>query len=256
MSDDEIVRYFHRHVVPMIFAFRVEGKIQRYLVTTFVMSVSGQWYLITAGHCIRQIDEDIAKYGLHSCYLIDSLGSGATHYNPIPFPYGSSSPVCLSDDRPFDYGFIQISDHYRSLLEANNIVALDENVWKYSPTNVERYLMLGIPKELAQFRQNDAEITPVLIPVYPLRERPEGFPLRQISEIGDNTFYGRIVLDDTLTSIVGMSGGPIFAFHEDENDKLRYTIAAIQSSWIPPSYIAASRVELLGNFLEYINSRR
>ena len=129
MSDDEIVRYFHRHVVPMIFAFRVAGTIQKYLVTTFVMSVSGQWYLITAGHCICQINEDIVEYGLHSCYLIHSLGSGAIHNNPIPFPYGSSAPISLSDDHPFDYGFIQISDHYRSLLEANNIVALDENVF-------------------------------------------------------------------------------------------------------------------------------
>ena len=115
--------------------------------------------------------------------------------------------------------------------------------------------MLGIPKELVQFRQDDAEVTPVFIPVQRLSERPEDFPELELGEIGDDTFYGRIVLDDTLTSIVGMSGGPIFAFHEDDDGKLRYRIIAIQSSWTSRSFIAASRVELLGGYLEYLNSR-
>ena len=50
-----------------------------------------------------------------------------------------------------------------------------------------------------------------LLGVEPIDEKPEGF-----TEVDIPLFYGRITLGKELTKIDGMSGGPIFAFHQNE----------------------------------------
>jgi hypothetical protein len=247
--DNDLVSFFHRHVVPVCFTFQKQKATSTFVVTTFVLSVSEHWFLITAGHCIQEIETWIENgYEIAHCYLIDSLGLGATHQEPIPFVYRDSYPVCLSDEHAFDYGIMRLSPYYRQLLQANNVQPLNEEVWKKQPTNIDFYILLGIPAELVKVDPSNIEIAATLHPIEPIAERPEGF-----TEVDAPLFYGRIILGNEITSIKGMSGGPIFAFKKNENGELRYWLTALQSRWLPQShYIAACPTKLLGHFLEEI----
>src|SRR5258707_8145478 len=89
ISDDDIVAYFQRHLVPVFIAFANGAESLSAVVTTFVMSVSDQWLLVTAGHCIQQIEDFTRKhrYKITTCRLMDSMGVGASHNDSIPFVY-------------------------------------------------------------------------------------------------------------------------------------------------------------------------
>lgn len=247
-TDEELVGFFHRHVIALVFTFQKERETRNLAVTAFVLSVSDQWFLITAGHCIRLVDSMTSElgYNLSRCQLVDSLGIGALHPEAIPFAYRDSHPTCISDDYAFDYGVMVLSPYYRRLLQANSVEALDEDVWKKQPTVVDFYMLLGIPSEFVTVDSQNISIGSTLHKVEPLDERPEGF-----TQVDTPLFYGRIRLREGMTSIQGMSGGPVFAFHLNEKGELRYWLTALQSRWLPDSHaIAACPTRLLGHFLE------
>src|SRR5947209_2502294 len=78
--DDKLVKFFHRHVVPIYFAFKKGDRRSCCLVTSFVMSVHNQWFLMTAGHCIKDIEQNLrAGYAIERCRLVDCVGIGARH---------------------------------------------------------------------------------------------------------------------------------------------------------------------------------
>jgi hypothetical protein len=247
-TDDELVSFFQRHVVPISFTFQKEQDTRSFIVTAFVLSVLDRWFLITAGHCIRNIENWIDHYGYDNTrsQLIDSLGLGATYREPIPFVYKDSYPTCLSDDYDFDYGVMALSPYYKQLLQANNVQALNEEVWKKQPVEVDFYTLLGIPAELVKVSSTNIELTPTLHPVERIDRRPEGF-----TKVDAPLFYGRIVLGEDMSSIKGMSGGPVFAFHQNDKGELRYWLIALQSRCLSRSlFIAACPTKLLGHFLE------
>jgi hypothetical protein len=246
-SDDDLVGLFAKHLVPILFTFGKESLLDNALMTSFVLSVDEQWFLATAGHSIRTVEEIIASgWQIVECYLIDSMGLEAKHRDPIPFTYINSYPTQLSEDRSFDYGVIPLSLYYRKLLEKNNIQPLNEEVWKCQPTDVDFYSLLGVPWELVKVDPGQVEIVSTLQRVEPVEERPQGFP-----ETDAPMFYGRIELEPGRTSIKGMSGGPIFGFYSDAQGQLRYWLIALQSHYLPNSrYIAACPTKVLGDFLE------
>ena len=249
-TDDEMVGFFQRHVVPLLFTFQKGQVSESFVVTAFVLSVSDQWFLITAGHCIRDIEARVDCYGYGNTHsqLIDSLGLGATHPEPIPFVYKDSYPTQLSDDYAFDYGVMALSPYYRQLLQANNVQPLNEEVWKKQPSEVDFCMLLGIPTELVKVDSASVEVTPTLHPVELVDQVPKGF-----ARVDAPLIYGRIVLGEGMSSIKGMSGGPFFAFHRGDKGDLRYWLIALQSRWLPEShYIAACPTRLLGHFLEHV----
>lgn len=249
-TDDELVSFFQRHVVPVFFTLQNEQDTQNIVLTAFVLSVSDQWFLITAGHCIREIEilSDHYGYAITRCQLIDSLGLGATHPEPIPFAYRDSHAVCLSDDHAFDYGVMALSTYYKQLLKANKVQALNEKVWKHQPVDVDFYRLLGMPGELVKVNSESVEIAPTLLTVEPIDHKPEGF-----TEVDAPLFYGRIILGEGMHSIKGMSGGPVFAFRKNEKGELRYWLIALQSRWLQkPRFIAACPTKLLGHFFEKV----
>lgn len=251
--DDEIVKYFNRHVVPVFFTLQKEQDTQNFVLTAFVLSISDQWFLITAGHCIRCIENLVKDHGyeIARCLLIDSLGSGAVHRELIPFGYQESQPTYLSDGYGFDYGVMVLSPYYKQLLEANKVEALSERVWKEQPAKVDFHLLLGIPAEFVQVDLECLRLVPTLRPVTALDQRPEGF-----ADVEATLFYGRIALGEDVHSIEGMSGGPVFAFHQNEQGELRYWLIALQSSWLPKSrFVAACPTKLLGHFLEELTTQ-
>jgi hypothetical protein len=167
--------------------------------------------------------------------LIDTWSFGAISRDPIPFDLIGAPKIYLDNDADgLDFGFISIHPYYRRLLEANQVVVLDEQHWQHlHEATFTSYGVLGIPREWvrAQVRSTFSEtcITSTAAPVF--------FPVAWVddppAELLNTTcprFIGRLPDLIPLESIDGMSGGPIFGFRQ-ENGSLRYWIVAIQSSW-------------------------
>lgn len=248
-TNDELVGFFMRHVVPVLFTFQREDEPPRtMMMTAFVLSVGKQWFLVTAGHgieCVKRITTEHG-YAMAACYLIDAIRAGAKHRQPIAFAYARSHPTQLSKTKSFDYGVMALSPYYRELLEKNDVEALSEDVWKCEPSNPDLYFLLGIPAELAEVKSESLEVVPILLRVERVDERPEGFCETEVPR-----FYGRVSLEGEISSIAGMSGGPIFAFQQDAEGQLRYWLVALQSSWLRNShYIAGCPTRVLGQALE------
>jgi hypothetical protein len=241
--NDDLVSYFCQHLVPISFSMSRGDEKQDFIISSFVMSFRESWCLITAGHCIKMISELLSQgYKINSCVLIDSLGKKAIDKQGIPFVYPSPTNVLFSDDFAFDYGIIPLSKYYQELLKLNGIQAFDEYAWKKQPNDFEAYLLIGVPAEYVVYRNDSIFINPVMFWVEGLASKPDGF-----SDVDTPLFYGRIGFDADITSIKGMSGGPILGFKKDIEGNLRYWVIGVQSLWLPEShYIAACPTSILG----------
>ena len=56
-AENDFLAFFHRHLIPMVFVFKKADVTTSFVITTFVLSVQGQWFLVTAGHCLQKVDE-------------------------------------------------------------------------------------------------------------------------------------------------------------------------------------------------------
>lgn len=241
----EIVAEFNRHTVPIFIEIQRDGETQRAVFSAFVMSVRGQWLLMTAGHCIDTI-ENAKKAGFRilRCLLFDSTGLDAKHLDPIPFDWESAVPTKLCYCDTYDYGIVFLSDLYVRLLEANGISPLTEDVWDKQPSDPAFYCLLGIPYESFRLEHEIAHFKSALIPVNRLSERPPGF-----APTDAPTFWGQLPHSDAIENIEGMSGGPVLSFATVDG-RLRYWLHAMQSRWLRSTrQIAACEMRPLGVFL-------
>lgn len=157
--EKDFLAFFHRHLIPIVFELRKGDITTSFVVTAFVLSVQEQWFLVTAGHCLQRIDEYKEEgYAIHKCYLMDSMGVGATHFEPIIFTYDLAKPQYMPKSREMDFGIIPLSTYYQGLLSANNISPLNEDVWRIQPNKPESFALIGIPEEFIQRDNNTVGI--------------------------------------------------------------------------------------------------
>jgi len=248
-----IFRLFQRHFVALHVSFTKSGAAPiDATYSAFLMSVADHWYLVTAGHCVDEITKMLNRGYRITCELMDNLDVGAKFKNPIPFAYEPSEAISLAEFGA-DFGVIELPEMYRRLLAANNMEPLSEKGWRLRPENYEpfRYLLVGIPNELTRKHGSAIHYMPSIHPVEKLTERPD-----YIDEPAVPTFYGKIVLGDDLSSIRGMSGGPIFRLQE-VNGSVKYWLHALQSTWYSTERtVVAPLVESLGDALERVQDLR
>lgn len=86
---DSLVGFFQRHVVPILFCFTKDGRTHYSVITSLLLSVRDELFLVTAGHCIDDIQRNLDGGAvLKRVLLIDSMGNGAVHEHPVPFYWG------------------------------------------------------------------------------------------------------------------------------------------------------------------------
>jgi len=219
------------------------------LYSTFVISIYDQWLLVTAGHCIEEIDATIRKgYKIERSRLVDTMGLGAKSSEPIPFDLEGSSRMKLSENEKYDYGLIYVNDMYRSLLEKNGVEALTEQVWQLQPKIIDSFHLIGVPHEFSEFKSEELLITTTMHVIDEIPERPPEFEQTEAP-----TFYGKIRIGDSMKTITGMSGGPIFSIRTSQNGEMKYWLHAVQSRWIPSKrYIAACLMRPFGIFIKEV----
>lgn len=244
---DYLPRYYMRHVVPIYFDLR-KGKDARQLVhTAFAFSVCGHWLLMTAGHCITEIEEArSAGYELAKCKILDCLGVNAKHREPVPFDYDAAKPNRICKDDTWDYGAMMPSDNTCALLRANGVVAFDEQWWLGEPVDVDAYYLCGAPAEITAASVSGVKLGAAMARVAPVAKRPEGF-----CDTNAPMFYGELI-ENPLSSLKGMSGGPILSFkNKCEDGKGRYWLHAMQVSQVRGTkYISGLLIPPLGEFLK------
>lgn len=234
-SRDKIAGYFNQHCAPLYIHFKKNDEHHHYVFSTFVMSIDDEWFLVTAGHCLKEIEKiKNAGYSIAKSSLLDFGGLNAKHFQPIPFDFENSIYGHL-DDNKYDYGIIQLSTYYRRLMESNDISALNEEVWEKQPKDPDFYFLLGVPDQLTEVTEDKIKITTTLHTVIKCDSVPIEFEKTEAP-----TFYGEIHLDDDLSSIKGMSGGPLFSFKRTESGELKYWLCAVQSRWIKNKRLIAA----------------
>lgn len=255
VTNDKLVAFFHRHLVPFCTIFTVENKAAAYVATAFVLSAENEWFLVTAGHVALDIKSHLQnpKYSLEKVFLYDYGGIGAVYNEPIPFELTSNNLLVFGDEKTLDYAAIHLRPHYKRLLTANNIEPLNEEVWLRQPQKPEFFNMLGVPLQMVSVEWNDdakslinqVNIVTTLLHVEHAPLRPVGLAKRNSAR-----WYGYVRLTPPIDDISGMSGAPIFAFKHTRDGELRYWLVGVQSSWNRGNKaIAVCPAKKLGDFL-------
>ncbi|MGA2507017.1 MAG: hypothetical protein ABSF80_06025 [Chitinispirillaceae bacterium] len=244
---DGFIRFLFRHIVPLSFTYLKNREEHEFLVMSIVLSVFDKWYLITAGHCLKEIEELETRLGYKylRSFFVDNMNINAKHIDPVPFDYKTLRHSYVDEPNSYDYGIIIVDYLSRRNLEANGIAALDENAWRRDSDPFDFFTLLGIPKELTRYDPQFLNISSLLLNVEPLNNKPDGFPDTILP-----IFYGKVDLALRVNSIEGMSGSPIFGLRKNEMGQLKYWLIAVQSGWIPTTqHISACPVNYLAECL-------
>ena len=241
-SAEETLEFFCRHLVALCVTCRrvkngvPSGETIFSAYPGIVICIRGFCNFLTAGHSLKDLSNHLERGDiiLESAVLADTFGPGATSEKPIPFDLVNEPRFFIYDkDEGLDFGIIALKPYYVSLLAKHRIIALFEENWvKQGNVQFDSYTMLGLPEESVTCEQNtEDDNSPIIGKVYPTMigvkatENPE-----TVKPTTYPRFIGQLHKDLPLSSIVGMSGGPIFGFRH--GPPMTYWIVAIQSSWL------------------------
>src|SRR5208337_1625624 len=261
-TDDAVVKHFCRHFVSLAMVdcpLNSRGRMVRqvsqpdgtvwirrpWCFSGFIMEVADHWFLVTAGHILRDIEAMLSqgKRAIEQSMLIDFLGTGAKHFQPVPFPLVDAPRYYeLDESSGTDYGVIYLRPLIRDNLIANGVLPVEERNWR-NQENVEfeHFFILGLPTENMVKKVGDAsghdgtsiQIQPSML----LVERIEGVP-EPLANLKGPQFFGKLLVpESSLHSIDGMSGGPIIGLRRKHDGSGLSWIVAVQSGWLSQSRI-------------------
>lgn len=223
--------------------------LKAFSVSAFVISVRHIWFLVTAGHILRDLDRRLqAGRRIVKSRLIDGIASNKS-FPAIPFTLGDTPQWYVYNDG-LDYALIPLSPSFALQLIAGGVSALSEDAWIDVPDSPDGYFLLGFPNQGAEIsitsHGNEGNVnvrlgTP-LLPIQPVDDPPD------VLKRGNERFYARVPISTgqldgktvTLTDIDGMSGGPIFAVQQADEDRFQYWVIAVQSGWTEKSRVLAA----------------
>lgn len=234
---EKALEFFCRHLVALCISYRqVKNGIpienhSFFACPGVVICIRGFCSFLTAGHALKDLSAHLERGDItvESAVLADTFGPDAISKNPIPFDL-LNEPRFFIDNKEegLDFGLVALRPHYVALLAKHGIKALFEENWiNQHRVKFDAYTMLGLPEEFVKFEQNGSVgiVSPTMIGVEALNSPPEGTKLTHYPR-----FVGQLEKNLALSSIVGMSGGPIFGFRY--GPPMAYWVVAIQSSWL------------------------
>ena len=241
-SAEKTLEFFCRHLVALCVTYRrvkngiLSGETIFSAYPGIVICIRGFCNFLTAGHSLKDLNNHLESGDIivESAVLADTFGPGAISGKPIPFDLVNEPKFFIYDkNEGLDFGIIALKPYYVSLLVKHGIIALFEENWiNQGNVQFDSYTMLGLPEESITYEQNIEEndspiigkVCPTMIGVKAI-ENPETAKPTTYTR-----FIGQLHKNLPLSSIVGMSGGPIFGFRY--GPPMAYWIVAIQSSWL------------------------
>jgi hypothetical protein len=198
----------------------------------FVIEYRGEWLWITAGHLLNDLDNELPRIGrriLQSQFIAGWNPNEGTVQH-IPFEYGTRVKYyVVDDDEGTDLGMVHVSDVLKLALSEAGVVPL-RNL-SLPEQAYEQYLVHGLPskeqrldiEESAYHIDYVASVMPVTFRVFPLTTESGGFAFTK-----RRRFIASVPAEVPLTTIDGMSGGPIYALTRETNGICCY-LAAVQN---------------------------
>jgi hypothetical protein len=249
----DLLTFLARHFVSLVFYDRSPqlagehgGAGRLHCLSGFLVRVRDLVYLMTAGHALAEIEEALESgQRLEGWRLDDTYCWEAKHKEPIPFDF-HSAPRRHIDADGLDYGLIHLSPLYVDNLNANGIKAVGEESWERDwPDHFDAYALLGLPAELVRPIPGAVSRAMAFLPVEHIEDESQ-VPAKL--KHAAPRIFGRVILpgpdedeSSPLRSIVGMSGGPLFAFKVNDKGQVeRYWIVAVQAAWDEPSRTIAA----------------
>lgn len=244
---EKAFQHFCRHLVGLAVTYQYTAselfEPEKYIflcLSGFVFSSRNRWFWITAGHALKELDENREndKIKLVSSVLVDYFHTNTSNNIPIPFDYKNSQRMYVFDEKAgLDFGLIALRPIYKDLLRKNEIVPLAEENWNYSKKiTFDRFILLGLPEQyIGVSDSSKVDSHEYIANVYPtmIYLEPTDYQPREKTDF--NRFIAKIPDSQSINSLVGTSGGPIFGFSSEYVD--RYWIVAVQNSWLPESKI-------------------
>jgi hypothetical protein len=213
-------RALQHHFVMIYAEIELDGKVMRSTYSGFLMSVDGQWIVVTAGHALENINHFIEKgYQTKRFYLVDGVDPPT---NAVRIAWEVVKPWFIHE-RGLDYGVLFLDYLTVRNLEANGKTAFDERNYDFTPDKEGLiYAMYGVREADTVATEPSLRAGISIWMLERLRERPE-----DIDEPEVDSFYARVIAG--AHSMVGMSGAPIFVFGSLTATESRYWIRAVQS---------------------------
>jgi hypothetical protein len=194
------------------------------IYTAILVRLNGSAHLLTAGHCLEELNNARARgikieaahvFSLDSTSAFSLIDIETTQLHFIHEPNG------------IDIGLISLRPWYENQLKDE--LFLEEAHFMGVPSSCTGYILIGFPAEFELFGQTDIKLNPAYVSVTPT-SKPDELP-----ETNPPRFFG-LIPPTVDFSIKGMSGGPIMAFlHDDEKSEIRYWVVALQSGWLKPA---------------------
>lgn len=241
---EKALEFFCRHLVALCVTYRqVKSGIPVEKPSFFacpgvVICIRRFCSFLTAGHALKDLNARLERGEIlvESAVLADTFGPGAISEKSIPFDLLNEPRFFIDDEKEgLDFGLIALRPYYVKLLAKHGIIALFEKNWTYQHrVQFDAYTMLGLPEEFVTCEQSSpggdsavvGKVSPTMIGVKAIDRVPEGTKPTTYPR-----FIGQLRENLPLSSIVGMSGGPIFGFRY--RPPMSYWVVAIQSSWLP-----------------------
>jgi hypothetical protein len=241
-GNEKLLEFFCRHLVALCVTYREVRRGVPAEKTSFsaypgiVLSVRGMCSFLTAGHALKDLSDHLEKGEIivESAVLADTFGPGTISEKPIPFDLKNEPLFFIDDEKEgLDFGLVALRPYYAALLERHGIVAVFEENWiNQGKVQFDAYAMLGLPEEFITSGESSSgdgsligRVAPTMIGVKAADLFPE-----DVRSTTYPRFTGQLNDGLPLTSIVGMSGGPIFGFRY--GPPATYWVVAIQSSWL------------------------
>lgn len=240
---ERALEFFCRHLVVLCITYRLAGnessskKPLFFACSGILLCIRGHCSFLTAGHALKELT-DLQSRGeiiIESAVLADTFGPDAICDRPIPLDFSNEPKFFIDDEKEgLDFGLIALRPYYVRLLAAHKIKALFEENWATQDrVQFDGHVMLGTPAEFVSCElvgpggdfQVIGTVAPTMIGVRRLSEAPEGSPATRYPR-----FVGEVQQGLPLSSLEGMSGGPIMGFRNGPPSS--YWIVAIQSSWL------------------------
>jgi hypothetical protein len=224
-----------------------QGKIRKetfFCYTGFLIEADERWYMVTAGHCLKNFEEALVHpmIRLTGVALVGGFGPSSTRLEPVLFHHYADAPRNAVYDKAkgLDYGWIEIRQYYRNFLEQEGALPIPLiEVNQPARGEVWGHVIVGFPDELVEKNLNVAdqadpikgEIEPVMITAPAMNPVPA-----DLAAIANLWFIGQLNPTAPLRSALGLSGGPIIEIAEDGNP-FKFRMLALQSWWLPPRRI-------------------
>ena len=236
---DRVARSIGRHFVSLSCVQHPPngGEMRIHVFSGFVVDVAGEWFYVTAGHILRDIQKAMNGSSIFDIWRLGDQTAGNRFNNAaIPYAFDPTHWFVLEDaDVGLDYATTHLGGLYRQQLEAGGVTAIAKNAWSDHLTEHDHWALVGIPTETVSYDGKtviSARI--VMAPLLPTDPPPLA------EQRAQNQFYARLAdgSEQFVSDVVGMSGGPVIMLKKVEG-AWKYSVIGVQSGWYPSSRVVA-----------------